>query len=138
LALGILGIALAGIQRHELVSEVHVTFTSTRLVVSPRSLPPGPASVVITNKSTRQHELYIVGPGIKSERTKKVAPGSIATLALRLAPGTYKMWAAAKLRGPVVLQLVVRSSTVGAHTTTTVPRQPPTNEIAPGGVGCDV
>jgi len=138
LALGVLGIALASIDRHTLVSELHVTFTGSKLVVSPSNLPPGPASVVIVNRSAKEHQLTIVGPGLRSERSKKVAPRSTATLPLRLVAGTYKLWAADRLPGPPVRQFVVRSPVVGTHTPTKVPQQPPTNEIAPGGVGCDV
>ncbi len=138
LALGVLGVALAGVARHELAAEVKVTLTDTKLVVDPASLPPGRASFVFVNKGKLHHVLKITGPGLDGARMQKVAPRSIETLPMKLVVGTYRLADSGGAGGPIVGRLIVRSATAGAQKSKPVPQRPPTTEIAPTGVGCDV
>ena len=139
LILGLTGVAAAGVARHALVTEVHVTFTNTRLLVSPANLLPGPATIFVVNKSKKLHVLTIKGPGLSGVRTEKVAPDSSARLAMKLLTGAYMLSDRVGLGKSNVRWLVVHpSNLVPNRNPITAPKHTPTNAIVPGGMDCDL
>lgn len=133
------GVAFAGTAHHALAAEIHVTFTDTRLLISPAGLQPGLASFIVVNRGKKPHILAIKGPGLGTMRTQKVGPGTSATLVLRLVLGAYKLSDSAGLSSSNVRWLVVRASNVvGPVRNATPPKQPPTTAVVPGGMDCNL
>jgi len=91
LALGLTGVAFAGVARQVTAAKVTVTFTDTKLVLSQSGLQAGTATFFVVNKGQKLHVLTISGPGLKGVRTRKVAVGGSATLTVTLLTGAYML-----------------------------------------------
>jgi hypothetical protein len=89
LALGLTGVAFAGVARPVSAAKVTVTFTDTTLQVSAANPESGTTTFVVFNKGKKRHVLEVTGPGLKGMRTAKLAAGSSATLTVKLRPGAY-------------------------------------------------
>lgn len=76
-------------------SRVQVSALEFEYRLSRLSVRQGPALIELVNYGEDEHDLLIrrVG-GTKSWRVKKILPGARATLAIRLRPGTYRLWCA--------------------------------------------
>jgi hypothetical protein len=139
LALGVLGVALAGVERSALATEVKVVFTADRkLTVRPAGVQAGPVTFVLVNKGRQLGVFAVKGPGVDGVRTLKVKPGHIATLNVKLKSGQYLLWDQARNGNSSVRRFMVQSPTAGTGPYKPAPQRPPTTEIAPTGVGCDV
>jgi hypothetical protein len=92
-AVAILALVLGAVAaaRTTTVSQVHVTLTDGRLVVSPKSFTAGPVTLVVVNKGKLSHALAIFGAG-KLKRTATLKPEATAKLTLDTSSGTYKVW----------------------------------------------
>ncbi len=88
-ALGLAGVAHAGVVRQASAAKVTVTFTDRTLRVAPANPGSGTTTFVVVNKGKKRHVLAITGPGLNDVRTGKVAAGRSATLIVKLRPGTY-------------------------------------------------
>ena len=137
-ALGLPAAAFAGTARHTLVTEVHVTFTDKTLLVRANSPNPGPATFFVANRGHKLHVLTIKGPGMRSARTQKVAPGSIIRMDVKLLTGAYKLTDPVGLGKSMVRWLVVQPSNLVPGTKITPPKQAPTTATVPGGMDCDL
>jgi hypothetical protein len=137
LVLGLPAAASAGAARHALVTEVHVTFTDSTLLVRANNPYPGPATIFVVNRGHKLHVLTIKGPGMRSARTQRVAPGSRVSLDLKLLTGAYQLMDPV-LGKSMVRWLVVHPSNLVPGTTITPPKQAPTTAIVPGGMDCDL
>jgi hypothetical protein len=91
LALGLAGIAQAGVARHATTANVIVTFTDTKLGLSMPGLAAGTTTFVVVNKGKKQHFLEIAGPGLKGVHTQKLAPGRTVSLTVKLRTGSYML-----------------------------------------------
>ena len=91
IALGMTGVASAGVARQVTAAKVTVTFTDTKLVLSQSGLQAGTATFVVVNKGQKLHVLTINGPGLKGVRTRNVAVGRSATLTVTLLTGAYML-----------------------------------------------
>jgi hypothetical protein len=76
-------------------SRVQVSALEFEYRLSRLSVRQGPALIELVNYGEDQHDLMIrrVG-GTRSFRVRKILPGERATLAIRLRPGTYRLWCA--------------------------------------------
>src|SRR5262249_20137806 len=92
-AVAILALVLAAVAaaRPATVSQVHVTLTDGKLVVSPKSFTARPVTLVVVNKGKLSHALAIFGAG-KLKRTATLKPDATAKLTLQTSSGTYKVW----------------------------------------------
>jgi hypothetical protein len=90
LALGLVGVALAGGLRNEVVAKVTVTVTDSRLVASHSHLQAGQTTFVMANKGRKPHVLAFSGPGVKAI-TRKVPAGKSATVSVMLRTGAYRL-----------------------------------------------
>jgi len=118
--------ASAGITEQSAAAKVTVTFTDTKLVVTPARLESGIATLVVVNKGRKTHVLAISGPGMNRAKTQKVAAGKRATLTLTLTTGAYELAdsASSGVRWLVVSPAAVVSST--GNGSVTVPLTDPT------------
>jgi hypothetical protein len=105
-------VAFGGASRHALAAKVTVTFTDTKLVVSPGHLQAGLATLVVVNNGQKLHVLTIKGPGLKGARIQKVAAGASATLTVRFSAGAYMLSDLSGLAASNVRWLVVGPATV--------------------------
>jgi hypothetical protein len=138
-AFGLPAASSAGVTRHTLVTEVHVTFTDKTLLVRASSPYPGPATIFVVNRGAKLHVLTIRGPGMRNPKTQRVAPGSRISLDVKLLAGAYQLTDPVGLGKSMVRWLVVRpSNLVPATTTITPPKHAPTNAVVPGGMDCDL
>ena len=94
LALGIGGVAFAGIANRAATSttEVDITLTDGKLKVSPISFTEGKVILVVTNKGKVAHALAIMGTGLQVKHTPTLRTGKSATLKLTLGSGRYHVW----------------------------------------------
>jgi hypothetical protein len=138
LAFGMLGVAIAGVEQRTLATEVKVTLTNGKLTVRPARVPVGSVTFVLVNKGRELAVFAVKGPGVQGVRTRDIEPGHIGTLNLKLRPGKYMLWDRARAGTLSMRPLLVQSSSEGAGPYRQPPKQPPTHEIAPTGVGCDV
>jgi len=76
-------------------SRVQVTALEFEYRLSRLSVRQGPALIELVNYGEDDHDLMVrrVG-GTKTWRLAKILPGERATLALRLRPGSYRLWCA--------------------------------------------
>jgi plastocyanin len=76
-------------------ARVQVTALEFEYRLSRLSVRQGPALIELVNYGEDEHDLVLrrVG-GTKTWRLRKLLPGSRATLAVRLRPGTYRLWCA--------------------------------------------
>ena len=76
-------------------ARVQVTALEFEYRLSRLSVRQGPALIELVNYGEDEHDLKLrrVG-GTKVWTLRKVLPGSRATLAVRLRPGTYRLWCA--------------------------------------------
>jgi hypothetical protein len=135
LGLGLAGIASAGVARRTTVAKVMVTFTDTKLVVSRGGLQAGTATFVIVNKGHKLHVLTIAGPGLKGERTRKVAAGRTAALTVTMLTGAYMLSDPAGLGSSIVRWVVVSPATVGGSSGQN--RVPPPSSLSAPGMDCE-
>ena len=91
LALGLVGVALAGVKSGGTTANVTVTFTDKRLAVSHGLVTAGPATFVVANKGLKPHTLTIRGPGIGLKSTKTINAGGTAKVTLTLRKGAYML-----------------------------------------------
>jgi hypothetical protein len=138
LAFGMLGVALAGVEQRTLATEVNVTLTNGKLTVRPARVPVGSVTFSLVNKGRQLAVFAVTGPGVKGVQTRNVKPRHIATLNMKLRTGNYMLWDQAPTGSSTARRLVVQSPTDAAGEYKRPPQQPPTHEIAPTGVGCDV
>jgi len=132
LALGLVGVGLAGVTRHDAAANVNVTFTDTKLVVSHGTVQAGPATFVVVNKGRKSHVLTISGPGIVGVRSQEVKSGKSARLTVTLRKGAY-MLADRIIRGSSSVRwLVVAAATPTSGSKREVQPFPP-----PAPMDCD-
>jgi hypothetical protein len=92
LALGLVGVALAGVTKDVATTpSVKVTFTDTKLVVSHGVVEAGAATFVVANKSHRPRVFTISGPGMRNGRIQKISSGKSAKLTVTLRKGAYML-----------------------------------------------
>jgi hypothetical protein len=118
--------ASAGTTDQSVAARVTVTFTDTKLVVTPARLQSGTATLVVVNKGRKTHVLAISGPGMTRVKREKVAAGQRATVTLTLTTGAYEL---ADSVSSGVRWLVVSPATVVSSTgngSVTVPLTDPT------------
>jgi hypothetical protein len=118
--------ASAASTQQSVAAKVTVTFTDTKLVVTPARLQAGTATLVVVNNGRKAHVLAISGPGMARVKTQKVAAGKRATLTLTLTTGAYEL---ADSVSSGVRWLVVSPATVVSSTgngSVTVPLTDPT------------
>ena len=115
-----------------------MVLTDGKLTVRPAGVPTGSVTFVVVNKGRQLGVFALKGPGVDGVRTRNVKPGHIATLNVKLRTGRYMLWDQARTGSSSVRRLVVQSPTDGAGEYKQPSNRPPTHEIAPGGVGCDV
>jgi hypothetical protein len=89
LALGLAGVATAGVSHQAVIAKVTVTFTDSTLRVSTGTRESGMTTFVVLNKGKKRHVLAIEGPGLKGVQTSKLLAGGEATLTVKLRPGSY-------------------------------------------------
>ena len=136
-ALALPAAAFARSDHRTLVTEVHVTFTDNTLIIRADEPNPGPATIFVVNRGTKAHVLRISGPGLRSARTQRVAPGSRMTLDMKLLAGAYKL-TDPMLGKATVRWLVVRPSNLVPGKPVTPPKTSPTTATVPGGMDCDL
>jgi hypothetical protein len=126
LALGLVGVALAGGTHHTASANVTVTLTDTRLIVSHGTVQAGPATFVVANKGSKLHVLSITGPGLSGSRTQEVKSGKRATLVMTLRKGAYMLTDRVG-RGPSSVRwlLVGPATTATGGTREVIPFPPP-------------
>jgi hypothetical protein len=112
LALGVVGVALAGVTHRSAQANVKVTFTDSRLVVSHGVLQAGQATFVVANKGRKQHVLTISGPGMRNGRAQLVPSGKSATLTVTLRSGAYMLMD--KARSPSTIRWLMVSPAAAA------------------------
>jgi plastocyanin len=66
--------------------------TEYRIVLSSSTVAPGSYRIVAANKGTITHVLEIDGPGIVGVKTGDIAPGSSASLSVKLVKGSYDVY----------------------------------------------
>ena len=137
-ALGLPAAVSAGSARHALVTEVHVTFTDKTLLVRASNPNPGPATIFVVNRGTKLHVLTIRGPGMRSPKTQRVAPGAKLTVGVKLLAGAYQLSDPVGLGKAMVRWLVVNPSNLVPAKPITPPKNSPTNAVVPGGMDCDL
>ena len=116
LALGLVGVALAGVTRQAAQANVTVTFTDSRLDVSHGVVQAGQATFIVANKGRKQHVLAISGPGLRSGRTQLVKSGKSAKLTVTLRTGAYMLIDSA--RSPSTIRwLIVGPATAASGST---------------------
>jgi hypothetical protein len=91
LALGLVGVALAGGKDSKPAASVTVTFTDKRLVVSHGLVQAGPATFVVANKGRKPHTLTIRGPGIGLKTMRTIKAGGSGRLTVQLRKGAYML-----------------------------------------------
>jgi hypothetical protein len=131
LALGLVGVALAGGTRHQVQPNVAVTFTDKRLDVSHGVVQAGQATFVVANKGSKLHVLSISGPGLRSGRTQAVKSGASAKLTVMLRTGAYMLIDSA--RSPSTIRWLL----VGPATAATGNSREVTPLPAPAPMDCD-
>src|SRR5438552_4975403 len=135
LALGLAEVGSGGVARHALVIEVLVSFTDSKILVSPNGLTQaGPVMFFVTNKGHKLHVLTIKGPGMRSAQQQPVRPGATALLHLKLVTGAYALSDPAGLGKANVHWFVVSSNTVGPPVNAPVTKKASTTAIVPGGM----
>src|SRR5438477_8307227 len=87
LNLALAGTALAGTARRSVATNVTVTFTDAKFLLSPGGLQAGTTKFIVVNTGAQPHALAIAGPGLKGARTPKLAAGARATLTVTLRTG---------------------------------------------------
>jgi plastocyanin len=87
LALALAAVAAAGPS----VSQIHVTLTDGKVVVSPQTFTAGPVTLLVVNKGKESHAVAIFGAG-KLKRTPTLKPDATTKLTLDTSSGTYKVW----------------------------------------------
>jgi len=131
LALGLVGVALAGVTHRAVQANVTVTITDNRLDVSHGVVQAGQATFVVANKGRKPHVLGISGPGLRSGRTQLVQAGKTAKLTVTLRSGAYML--IDTRRSPTTVRWVmVGPATASAGSTRTVTPFP-----APAPMDCD-
>jgi plastocyanin len=90
-------------------SRVQVSALEFEYRLSRLSVRQGPALIELVNYGEDEHDLMIqrVG-GTKSWRVAKIIPGKRATLAIRLRPGTYRLWCAVANHGAQGMRATLR------------------------------
>jgi hypothetical protein len=83
-------LAAPGVARPD-VSQIHVTLTDGKVVVSPSTFTAGPVTLVVVNKGKLSHAFAIFGAG-KLKRTPTLRPDATTKLTLDTSSGTYKVW----------------------------------------------
>jgi Cupredoxin-like domain len=88
-----LGAAAAPLLGARAPQRVQVTALEFEYRLSRLSVPQGPALIELVNYGEDEHDLKLrrVG-GTRVWTLRKLLPGSHATLAVRLRPGTYRLW----------------------------------------------
>ncbi len=129
-ALGVTGVAPAGVAHHASAVKVTVTLTDSRLRVSPTGLQAGAATFVVVNRGKRLHFMAIAGPGLNKARTPKLAPGRSARLTVTLKKGSYML----TLSNPIGLGMssthwlqVIPATVVSANASSSVVQATPGN-----------
>jgi hypothetical protein len=87
-ALGVTGVASAA---NGTATEVKVTFTDAKFVLSPAGLQAGKTMFLVVNTGRKPHALAIAGPGLKGVKTPRVPAGKRATLTVTLGVGAYAL-----------------------------------------------
>jgi hypothetical protein len=81
----------AGAAERPQPSTVHVTLDEWRVSLDPSAIPPGPVVLEVSNSGKVPHALEIEGNGTE-ESTRRIPPGTSATLKLDLKSGTYETY----------------------------------------------
>jgi plastocyanin len=71
---------------------VKVTEREYALSFTPRTVPPGTVTFSVRNAGHAAHALAVSGPGLKTVRTRAIAPGKTGTLTVTLGRGTFSLW----------------------------------------------
>jgi len=82
-------VANAGPSKRTAAASVTVTITDRTLRVTPINPESGSTRFVVLNEGKKAHFFSISGPGIKSTKTGRIAPGKSTTLTVKLKPGAY-------------------------------------------------
>jgi hypothetical protein len=91
-AVAILALVLAAVAAAKPgTSQLHVTLTDGKLVVSPKSFTAGPVTFVVVNKGKLSHALAVFGAG-KLKRTPTLKPDGSTKLTVQTSSGKYKVW----------------------------------------------
>ncbi len=72
-------------------SQLHVTLTDGKVVVSQKSFTAGPVTFVVVNKGKLSHALAVFGAG-KLKRTPTLKPHASTKLTVDTSSGKYKVW----------------------------------------------
>ena len=127
LALGLVGVALAGVSHRAVQPAVTVTFTDKRLDVSHGVVQAGAATFVVANKGSKPHVLAISGPGMQGGKTQKVSAGKSAKLTVTLRQGAYML--IDRARSPSTIRWLMvgppTASTGDSREVTTLPSAAP-------------
>jgi plastocyanin len=88
-----LGVAASPLFGARAPARVQVTALEFEYRLSRLSVRQGRALIELVNYGEDEHDLFLrrVG-GTKVWRTRKILPGSRATLAVKLRPGVYRLW----------------------------------------------
>jgi len=73
-------------------TQVTVTLTEFRIVLSQSSFAPGSYTFVAKNSGSTTHGLEINGPGVADQHTADISPGSSADLTVTLSAGGYEVF----------------------------------------------
>jgi plastocyanin len=93
-ALALVGavLATAAVGSPAAKTTVKVTEREYALSFSPRTLAPGPVTFSVKNAGRVAHALAVSGPGLKTVRTRSIAPGKTASITVTLGRGTFTLW----------------------------------------------
>jgi plastocyanin len=88
-----LGVAASPLLGARAPARVQVTALEFEYRLSRLSVRQGRALIELVNYGEDEHDLFLrrVG-GTKVWRTRKILPGSRATLSVKLRPGVYRLW----------------------------------------------